>query len=60
MSILSYSNRFDEFDRQISEEIQQENEVNSDKLSMRRVLLAFETRVGVHVITQEKESRLLC
>jgi hypothetical protein len=44
--ILSCSNRFDEFDRQISEELQQENEVNSEKLLM-RPLLAFEIRVGV-------------
>jgi hypothetical protein len=37
----------DELGLQISEEIQQEKEVNSDQLLMRRVLLAF-----------EKESRL--
>jgi hypothetical protein len=43
--ILSCGNRFDEFDRQISAEMRQENEVNSDKLLMRR-LLAFATRVG--------------
>jgi hypothetical protein len=43
--ILNCGNRFDEFDRQISEEMRQENEVNSEKLLMRR-LLAFETRVG--------------
>ena len=55
--ILSCSNRFDELDRQISEDMQQENEVNSEKLLMRR-MLAFETRVGVDLMTQEKESRL--
>ena len=43
--------------RQISEEMQQENEVNSQKLLMRR-LLAVETRAGVGLMTQEKESRL--
>ena len=48
---------FDEFDRQISEEMQLENEVNSEKLLMRR-LLAFENRLGVDLSTQEKESRL--
>jgi hypothetical protein len=55
--ILSCSNRFDEFDRQISEEMQQENQANSEKLLMRR-LLAVETRAGVDLMTQEKESRL--
>jgi hypothetical protein len=34
--ILSCSNRFDEFDRKISEVMQQENEVNSEKLLIRR------------------------
>jgi hypothetical protein len=37
--------------------MQQENEVNSEKRWMRR-LLAFDNRVGVDLMTQEKESRL--
>jgi hypothetical protein len=37
--------------------MRQENEVSFEKLLMRR-LLAFETRVGVELMTQEKESRL--
>jgi hypothetical protein len=51
--ILSCSNRFDEFDRHISEEMQQENQVNSEKLLMRR-LLAVETRAGVDLMTKEE------
>jgi hypothetical protein len=37
--------------------MQQEKEVNSEKLLMRR-LLAVETRAGVDLMAQEKESRL--
>jgi hypothetical protein len=42
--ILSRTNRFDEFGRQVSEEIQQENEVNSDQLLMRWLLRIMSRR----------------